>query len=114
MHWRSVPSLYRYPTLEDDLVYIPSAFSPNGDGVNDTYTLGFREQVLAIELFNIYDRYGGLIFSLSNVDPNQMGLGWDGTFDRQEAPTGVYVYVLRVIAIDGSTVTEQGTLTLTR
>ena len=76
--------------------------------------ISVTSDIIGIELFNIYDRYGGIVFSLSNVDPDQMGLGWDGTFARQEVPNGVYVYVLRAIAINGETITDEGTLTLVR
>ena len=101
-------------TIEGDLYYIPNVFSPNGDGINDRYIITFNEAVVGIEVFNIYDRYGGLIFSLNNVDPNQMGLGWDGTFNGQEVPSGVYIYALRVVTVNGTTASENGDLTLIR
>ena len=100
--------------IQGDLYYVPNAFSPNGDGINDRYTVTFNPSVVNVELLNIYDRYGGLIFSLNNVDPSQMGLGWDGTFNGQEVPSGVYIYALRVITINGTTASEQGDLTLIR
>jgi gliding motility-associated-like protein len=102
------------PTVGLDAFYVPTAFSPNGDGVNDQLTISVTSEILGIELFNVYDRYGGLVFSLNNVAPDQMGLGWDGTFDRQEVPNGVYVYIIRVMAINGSTLADEGTITLIR
>ena len=43
-----------------------------------------------------------------------MGLGWDGTFNGQEVPSGVYIYALRVVTINGTTASEHGDLTLIR
>ncbi|MEL7160905.1 MAG: gliding motility-associated C-terminal domain-containing protein, partial [Bacteroidota bacterium] len=74
-------------------VYFPSAFSPNGDGVNDRYLplvdgtacAGLRDWELTV-----YDRWGGIVFSDTDA-----ATGWDGRVRDQPAVTGSYVYVLR-------------------
>ncbi len=79
--------------LDQTLVASPTAFTPNGDGLNDTYKpvlIGLGE----ITEFSIYNRWGDLIFA--SGDPN---LGWDGTFRANEQEIGNYVVV--IYALDG-------------
>ncbi|MBV6653332.1 MAG: gliding motility-associated C-terminal domain-containing protein, partial [Mameliella sp.] len=75
-------------------VYLPSAFSPNGDGVNDVLKLFTATEEDALVLsFRIFDRYGGLIFE-SNGAINTVR--WDGTVDGEMLNPGVYTCVARV------------------
>jgi gliding motility-associated-like protein len=93
--------------LSSTRVFVPDAFSPNGDGVNDM--LFVRAPGVAEMLFQVHDRWGGLVFSTENVD-----LGWDGTTRQGMAPSGVYVYVLDAVMLDGETVRTTGDVTLVR
>jgi gliding motility-associated-like protein len=70
-------------------LYIPNSFTPNGDGLNDTFGIAGE----AIKEFNmeIYNRWGQKIFESDNAN-----LRWDGTFLGEKVPEGAYVY--RVIA----------------
>lgn len=70
-------------------LYIPNSFTPNGDGLNDTFGIAGE----AIKEFNmeIYNRWGQKIFESDNAN-----LRWDGTFLGEMVPEGAYVY--RVIA----------------
>lgn len=74
-------------------VYAPNAFSPNQDGNNEYFTLysdlGSGE---IIELLQVYDRYGNLLFSTSEVDLNQPQLGWNGSYKGEIMATGVYTF----------------------
>ena len=75
-------------------VYLPSAFSPNGDGVNDVLKLFTATEEDALVLsFRIFDRYGGLIFE-GNGAINTVR--WDGTVDGEMLNPGVYTCVARV------------------
>ena len=65
--------------------YIPNAFTPNGDGLNDTFGV-IGEGVIDYNI-QIYDRWGKLIFQ-----SNGSNAEWDGTFENKVVPTGVYVY----------------------
>ena len=79
--------------LQQTLVASPTAFTPNGDGLNDTYRpilIGLGE----ITSFSIFNRWGSLIYS--SGDPN---LGWDGTFRTNEQEIGNYVVMIH--AVDG-------------
>ena len=72
-------------------VYIPNIFSPNDDGLNDSFAANFDASypVLDYEL-KVFDRWGALVF-LSN-NPKE---GWSGTVRNRQASEGVYVYMLR-------------------
>ncbi|RFC54886.1 PKD domain-containing protein [Brumimicrobium aurantiacum] len=79
----------------EEIVAVPSAFSPNGDGEND------RLNVLGIGIesidFKIYNRYGQMVFSTNDLDE-----GWDGTMDGKQLNQGVFVYTLSYTLIDGT------------
>ena len=86
---------------------VPMAFSPNSDGNNDLlYVYGGQIENIS---FNIYDRWGELVFSASSQDK-----GWDGNFNGKKASSGVYVYKLRAVFTDGDTENKSGNITLVR
>ena len=69
-------------------VKIPNAFSPNNDGINDTW------KILAIETYpnpevTIFNRYGQTIFRSKGYSKP-----WDGTFNGKKLPTGTYYYII--------------------
>ncbi|WP_301929042.1 gliding motility-associated C-terminal domain-containing protein [Ferruginibacter sp.] len=69
--------------------YVPNAFSPNGDGLNDR----FRPTAVGIsnlEYFRIFNRYGDIVFETSNV-----GEGWDGTYKGIKQNIGNYVWMIK-------------------
>lgn len=67
-------------------IYIPSAFSPNGDGLNETWKIPALAAFPTFELA-VFNRYGQLVFENKNIN-----LPWDGTFKGAPLPAGVYVY----------------------
>lgn len=90
-------------------VYIPNVFSPDGDGVNDTFLPLSPCELLDYELL-LFDRWGQLVFR--TTDPAQ---GWDGRFRQQEAPAGEYVYAVTVrFEYQGRPQAITGTITLLR
>lgn len=68
--------------------HLPDAFSPNGDGVNERFTIKYACEEVAFEL-QILNRWGQVIYRQNENMP-----GWDGTFQGQRAPEGVYLYRL--------------------
>ncbi|MEA3477394.1 MAG: gliding motility-associated C-terminal domain-containing protein [Bacteroidota bacterium] len=68
--------------------YVPNAFTPDGDGLNDVFIPRLNCDIIEYEL-NIFDRWGSMVFS-SN-DKNE---GWDGAIDNEIVPMGVYAWVL--------------------
>ena len=94
-------------------IYIPNAFSPNGDGINDTFTLysDSRFSPVISELY-VYDRWGNQMFERFDFSPNEESLGWDGSFRGENVNTGVFVYHAVVEFVDGSKVFYEGDVTL--
>jgi gliding motility-associated-like protein len=74
----------------DLFVHIPNGFSPNGDGINDTYGLGGLTQGVFQLQLNIYNRWGQLIYRTSDVNDR-----WDGTYKGKPVPQGVYLYLVQ-------------------
>jgi gliding motility-associated-like protein len=66
--------------------FVPSGFTPNGDGLNDIFRPTFLKYQKLVE-FTVYNRWGQKVFSTSNKDE-----GWDGTFNSQPQDMGVYFY----------------------
>ncbi len=82
-------------TIDESVdIYVPTAFSPNGDQVNDRLNIyANTSQVEKVLVFRVFDRWGGLMFENENFPPNREQLGWDGTFRGQLMGTGVYTYM---------------------
>lgn len=88
-------------------IYIPNAFTPNGDFDNPTFGakgVGITD----FEMF-VYNRWGELIFTSENINTQ-----WDGTYQGLESPQGVYVYIINVKSISGKTYNFTGHFTLIR
>lgn len=73
----------------DFLIYIPNSFTPNGDGVNDV----FKVHAEGIEGYHmqIFNRWGQMVFESFDVNNS-----WDGSFQNQQAPQGLYLYKITV------------------
>jgi len=70
-----------------EIFYIPNAFSPNNDGVNDRFRI--TAENITVQRFDVYNRWGQLVFS----SPDAIE-GWDGTKNGVLQPMGVYLYML--------------------
>jgi gliding motility-associated-like protein len=86
-------------------ISISNAFSPNGDGINDTFS-PLVEKVNNYNLM-IFNRWGTKLFESST--PNE---GWDGKSDGEAVQDDVYVYLLTGIGLDGSSIRRTGTITV--
>jgi len=95
-------------------VFIPNVFSPNFDDNNDIYTVFAGAGVAQIKAFRIYNRWGALLHSVANVSANDNRYGWDGSFNGEQQPIGVYVYYVELEFINGTIKNYQGDLTLVR
>ena len=98
----------------DRIIYVPNAFTPNGDGFNDQITIFGSDLLQSVLQLDIYDRWGNLAFRKMNFEPNDDQQGWDGTGGDQYYDGGTFVYLTRVRFIDGSTKTFQGSFHLIR
>ncbi|MFK7772850.1 MAG: gliding motility-associated C-terminal domain-containing protein, partial [Saprospiraceae bacterium] len=96
-------------------VYIPNAFSPNGDSQNDKITIfGNAELIEEVQIFRIFDRWGELVYQEENFQPNDPGNGWDGNLNGKPLNPAVFVYFAEVRFIDGSVKQFKGDITLVR
>ena len=99
----------------DAQYFVPNVFSPNGDGINDYFTLFTgRGGVDQIELLEIYDRWGNLLFEQRGITPSVESQGWDGWYRGRPMSTGVYVYRIIYRYCDGSTYRLNGSVTIVR
>jgi len=95
--------------------YFPTAFSPNGDGVNDYFTgFGASPNVQMIEQLLIVDRWGNILFNRTNLLPNDQLSGWDGTASAKTLDEGVYVFFASIRYFDGVVKQVSGEVTLVR
>ncbi len=95
-------------------VIVPSVFSPNGDGNNDYLTPMSDPSVTNIDYFEIFSRWGELVYSAKNFAPNQANFGWDGTLRGKPMQPGVYVYQLSSTNKKGNIMQQTGDVTLMR
>ena len=101
--------------VSDPDIYIPNIFTPNdGNGQNDYFTvLGNTERVEEIESMEIFDRWGGFVFSRKHLPINDYSSGWDGTWRGKRVQEGVYIYKIKVRFIDGHVVDYMGDINVT-
>ncbi len=93
--------------------FVPNAFSPNDDGINDVfYVLG--KCISEVKLLRVFDRWGEMVFEKSNTLPNDPLYGWDGKFKEKAASSDVYVYFAVIMLPDGRKIELKGDLTLLR
>jgi gliding motility-associated-like protein len=96
----------------DRNVFIPSAFSPTGDGINDIFLIYGGIDVLEINSFQIYNRWGELVFEDYGFQPNKPDHGWDGTFRGEPMNPAVFAYWAEITFIDGYKKFYKGDVTL--
>ena len=109
-------SLVTQVTLDDRVpVYVPNAFSPDGDGTNDFVALfADARQVVRVLNFQVYSRWGALVWEGEDYAPNNAGRGWDGLIQQRPASVGTYVWTAEVLLTNGERQRQNGTVTLTR
>lgn len=95
-------------------IYIPNVISANEDGINDYLTVYGNYAATSVELFQIFDRWGGLLWERTNFDLNNDDLGWDGTSNGKPVNPGVFAYHAVVQFWDGIPLTFNGTVTVMR
>lgn len=96
-----------FEVLQDgcvDAIYLPSAFTPFGDGLNDSFGPVIVGEEIEVTGFTIYDRWGERLF-------HSKGEFWDGTVKGKLVQIGVYVYTLQYTAF-GHTKTQTGSVTV--
>ena len=93
-------------------IYIPNAFSPNDDGINDFFTVYAGGAVEEVQSLHVYDRWGEKMFVNENFPHNEEREGWDGTFRAENMQPGVYVYYAEILLRTGELIFEKGDVTI--
>ena len=93
-------------------VYIPSAFTPNNDGINDIFEIYTNETVERILSFQVYDRWGEAVFQAYDFEPENPAGGWDGWFREEKMNPAVFAYFAEVLFINGETKLYEGDVSL--
>lgn len=94
---------YKGPEL-----FIPSAFTPNNDGLNDVLKV-LPVGIKTFYSFSVYNRFGNRLFYTTDYS-----IGWDGTFRGEKSITGTYVYLIRALDYYGKEILKKGTVLLLR
>ena len=101
--------------LPECTVFIPNAFTPNHDGINDNFQI-FTNTFYDVEVLNfmIFNRWGDLVWSQNNFTINTFHNWWDGYFNNQAAQQDVYTYMIKVRHQTGKEELFAGDVTLVR
>ncbi len=95
-------------------IYIPNVITPNNDDVNDRLTVYGNEAATVVNKFQIFDRWGGLMWEGNDFLLNDPSLGWDGKCKSQPVNPGVYAYRAKVNFLDDIPLIFTGTVTVLR
>ncbi len=96
-----------YTFRRDPKLYVPMAFSPNGDGLNDKFII--QGTFLDNTDLWIYNRWGNAVYQSKSLSA-----GWDGTYNGTPLPTGPYMYRVRIVDQSGVETVKTGTIVLLR
>jgi gliding motility-associated-like protein len=107
--------MVKVQVIQDLPAFIPNVFSPNGDGVNDGFTIFGGPAIDEVESLRVFHRWGGMVFENENFQPNDPRLGWDGrSGNGQMLNPAVFVFFARVRYLDGAVEEFAGDVTLVK
>ncbi len=89
-------------------IYVPTAFTPNGDGRNDRF-LPVPVGIKSLNYFRVFNRWGQLLFQTKTLHD-----GWDGKFNSTQQASGVYVWMIEAVTNQDKVITKKGTVTIIR
>ena len=92
-----------------NILLLPTAFSPNGDQVNDYFGVIKYLNVKKLNSFKVFDRWGGVLFSAKSIDDK-----WDGTASGKPVPAGTYTWEIEVYNFDNERVSKSGIIQIIR
>ncbi|MBO9155257.1 gliding motility-associated C-terminal domain-containing protein [Chitinophaga sp. GCM10012297] len=105
---KSPPAKIDVKTVDKVTVGVPTAFTPNGDGLNDIFRPQYS-MMTSLESFTVFSRWGNEVFTTKT-----MGVGWNGRLNGAEQPTGSYIYIIRGKDVMGNPFQLQGSVLLIR
>ena len=107
--------LIRIETNYRRLVYVPNAFSPNGDGSNESFTVdGRRAAIRAVRSFRVFSRWGASVYECTECPVGDPDGGWRGRLGDQAVKPGVYAWAADIEFTDGHREVFRGDVTLLR
>lgn len=98
---------------DNNQLFVPNCFTPNGDGENEIFYVrgtGIKE----VKRFNVYNRWGEVVFTKEHVQANDPTGGWDGKNNGREPRPDVYVWFVEAICYTGEPMFIKGDITLIR
>lgn len=95
-------------------VYVPNAFSPNGDGINDLFLPYGGNDVRLFRNFRVFDRQGNMVHATENFQSEDFTHAWNGAFKGKAMQPGVFVWLAEVEFIDGELRVFRGEVTLVK
>ena len=93
--------------IKEPKLYYPTAFTPNGDNLNDEFKV-IGQYVVEFDM-KIFNRWGEQLYGSSDIN-----LGWDGTYQGKHAPEGTYVFVADITDFAGRKFNRSGSVVLLR
>ena len=87
-------------------IYVPTGFTPNGDGKNDKFT-PFPVGMKSYNYFRVFNRWGQIVFQTKKMND-----GWDGTIGGQLQPEGIYIWMIEGLTKDDRVITKKGSIML--
>ncbi|MEL7220442.1 MAG: gliding motility-associated C-terminal domain-containing protein, partial [Bacteroidota bacterium] len=96
---------------QDVPAFFPNAFSPNNDGQNDVWRPFLGAGYESLQMIQVYNRWGGLVYEANNSDYEK---GWTGQQGGQLCPSGVYIYTAELVDINGKIIPHSGDFFLFR
>jgi gliding motility-associated-like protein len=93
------------------VIFMPTVFSPNGDGKNDLFRPVVSGEPVKVRYFQVYDRWGKMVWKAGSNDSKE---GWDGTYAGTPAELGTYFYFINIETATGETFQQKGDVTLIR
>lgn len=96
--------------------YIPNAFSPTGNGINETFDIYLGQDIEKVLKFQVYDRWGELMYTRENFYPKREGEGhgWNGVHKGRDMAPAVFAWYIVLEGLDGEIFKAEGDVTLIR
>lgn len=97
----------------DASLFMATAFTPNGDNLNDLYR-PLVKGVRTIRRFTVFNRYGQAVYEARDFSPADKSIGWNGRFNGQDQPNDTYQYLVDMVCELGELVMKKGSFVLIR
>lgn len=96
-------------------IYLPNVFKPYGNSLNSIFYIHAGKECLSlVKNFQIFDRWGNMVYEFKNFLPNDPIYGWDGNLNHKPMPSGIYVWIAEIQFDDNSLETLSGEVLLVR